>query len=110
MRTGVMCPKGIICQYVNRNRNVRHFELEGFTALSLLSVILCNENIDIFSMCECMSFPQRSNKLLLTYLLSYLLAYLLTYSLTYLYPLLARSQRQVLKVSFNMPSYVIYLT
>ena len=22
MRTGVMCPKGIICQYVNRNRDM----------------------------------------------------------------------------------------
>ena len=28
MRTGVMCPKGIICQYVNRNRNIGNFEFQ----------------------------------------------------------------------------------
>ena len=44
--------------------------LKCFTTLSLLCVILCNQTIDIFSMCECMSFPRGSNKVLLTYLLS----------------------------------------
>ena len=34
--------------------------------------------IFFYSMCECMSFPQGSNKVLLTYLITYLLTYLLT--------------------------------
>ena len=36
MRTGVMCPKGIICQYVNRNRNRNVI----FSCFSLSSALL----------------------------------------------------------------------
>ena len=53
------------------------------STLSLLCVILCNQTIDICNMCECMSFPRGSNKVILTYLLTYLLRPLFFYFLVY---------------------------
>ena len=68
-------PKAIKLYNGNVGRLCQTFELAGFTALSLLCVIMCNQNnIDMFSMCEYMSFPQGSNKVLLNYLLTLFLS------------------------------------
>ena len=43
MRTGVMCPKGIICQYVNRNRSCEvNFKLGRIFQLRHQENICCD--------------------------------------------------------------------